>query len=338
MQSLNFVIIVSTFIILNLLLFFFHRKLSYIYDIQDYPDNKRKIHSKPVSVIGGFYFLINFVIFILIDMFNLSNVNFLFSIRELIIFITSLLSFFLLGLLDDKYNLKPNVKLISSFIIVYFFISLNENFIIQELRSSFYTAIDLKQFSLFFTVICILLFINAINMFDGSNCQILVYFILASILLFIINKSYQFLIFFFPVFVMLLYLNYKNFLFLGNSGVNLISFLFSIFFINNYQNEKLYSDEIFIIMIIPGLELIRIFFRRIKNGIHPFKSDNDHLHHYLLKIYGADKTLIFLVLVLIIPILFFFSNINTLISLPIIINLYTVLILFLRKKINRLDY
>ena len=308
MQSLNFFTIIVTFIILNLFLFFFHKKLSNIYGIQDYPDNKRKIHSKPVSVIGGFYFLTNFVIFILIDVFNLSNINFLFSGRELIIFIVSLISFFLLGALDDKYNLKPNVKLVCSFIIIYFFISLNEHFIIQELRSSFYTKINLQQFSVFFTVICILLFSNAINMFDGSNCQILIYFILISILLLIINKSFQFLIFFSPAFVILFYLNYKNLLFLGNSGVNLISFLFSIFFINSYQTEKFYCDEIFILMIIPGLELIRIFITRIKNGIHPFKSDKNHLHHYLLKIYGVNKTKIFLFIVLIIPMLFFFSN------------------------------
>ena len=45
MQSLNFFTIIVTFIILNLFLFFFHKKLSNIYGIQDYPDNKRKIHS-----------------------------------------------------------------------------------------------------------------------------------------------------------------------------------------------------------------------------------------------------------------------------------------------------
>ena len=120
----------------------------------------------------------------------------------------------------------PSIHIISNFSItffspnettIYFFISLNEHFIIQELRSSFYTKINLQQFSVFFTVICILLFSNAINMFDGSNCQILIYFILISILLFIINKSFQFLIFFSPAFVILFYLNYKNLLFLGNS-------------------------------------------------------------------------------------------------------------------------
>jgi len=334
MQSFNFIIIISIFIILNLFLFFFHRKLTYIYNVQDYPNHKRKIHLKPVSLIGGLYFLINCSIFILIDVLGLSNISFVFnSNRELISLLISLLSFFILGVLDDKYDLKPNVKLVISFIIVYFFINLNENFIIQELRTSFYTTIDLKSFSVMFTVFCILLFNNAINLFDGSNCQTLAYFFLASILLFIINDSYYFLIFFVPVYVILFYLNYKNFLFLGNSGVNIISFLFSIFFIHNYQNEKIFSDEIFLIMIIPGLELVRIFFTRIKNGIHPFKSDDDHLHHYLLKIYGAGKTLIFLVLILTIPIIFFFSDISTLISLTTIIWLYSVLVFLLKRKL-----
>lgn len=333
MQLINFVIIIMVFVILNLSLFFFHTKLSNFYNLQDLPDNKRKIHLKPTSLIGGLYLLVNFTIFILIDAFNLPRINFVLHGRELILFLITVLSLFILGFLDDKYDLKPNVKLISSFIIVYFFITLGENFIIQELKVSFYSALDLKKFSIFFTVICILLFINAINMFDGSNCQILVYFILLSILLLMINNSYRFLVFFVPVFIILFYLNYKNFLFLGNSGTNLISFVFSIFIIDNYHNEKLYADEIFLIMIIPGLELIRIFSTRIKNGIHPFKSDNDHLHHYLLKIYKAEKTLLILFLILLIPILFFFSNIDTLVSIPVTTLIYVVIVFYLKRKI-----
>ena len=52
-------------IVINLILILFFNPLSNFYNQFDYPDSKRKIHSKPVSLLGGTFVIINifFVIF-----------------------------------------------------------------------------------------------------------------------------------------------------------------------------------------------------------------------------------------------------------------------------------
>ena len=124
--------------------------------------------------------------------------------------------------------------------------------------------INLGKFSIYFTAFCILLFINAINMFDGINLQVILY----SSLLFIANCYFfgnlYLLLLFIPLIIVLIFLNYKNKLFLGDNGTMLLGFLISCFFIINYNNFNIkFADTIFIFMMLPGLELLRLAISRI---------------------------------------------------------------------------
>ena len=81
-------------------------------------------------------------------------------------------TFFLIGIYDDKYNLSANKKLFLNFFIILFIILLDDSLVIKKLNFSFFdNPIYLKSFSHLFTVLCILLFLNALNMFDGINLQ-----------------------------------------------------------------------------------------------------------------------------------------------------------------------
>ena len=148
--------------------------------------------------------------------------------------------------------------------------------------------------------------------------------------IFLINHDYKFLLFLFPVYFILYYLNFSNKLFLGNSGINSISFLFSVFFIKNYFATKIQADEIFLLMIVPGLELIRLFLARIIKGKHPFKGDKNHIHHLLIQKFGTSKSLYYLTL-MILFLIFYFNKLNSLISILISLFLYFVLLSFLKK-------
>ena len=57
-------------------------------------------------------------------------------------------------------------------------------------------------------------------------------------------------------------------------------------------------------MIIPGLDLLRLFFSRIKRKKHPFKADRKHLHHLLQKKLNNFQTFVVLYLIIWIPIIF----------------------------------
>ena len=117
----------------------------------------------------------------------------------------------------------------------------------------------------------LLLFINAFNFFDGINLQ-------SSGLIFVIcvffYKKYICRIFIVIILANLLfsYLNYNSKTFLGNSGSFFLPFLFGSLFISAYNNNpNIYADEIVILMLIPGIDLMRLFLRIIKKT-SPFKE------------------------------------------------------------------
>ena len=84
-----------------------------------------------------------------------------------------LLAFYLYGLYDDKYNLSANAKLIIPIVIILFILYLDNDLLIKNIYFFPFSnhSIELKSFSLIFTVLCFLLFVNALNMFDGINLQ-----------------------------------------------------------------------------------------------------------------------------------------------------------------------
>jgi UDP-GlcNAc:undecaprenyl-phosphate GlcNAc-1-phosphate transferase len=90
-------------------------------------------------------------------------------------------------------------------------------------------------------------------------------------------------------------------MFLGNSGSLLLSYIIGFFFIKSYNvNSTFYVDEIFLIMMIPGIELLRLAILRILNKKHPFKADRNHIHHIIIN----NKTLLFTFLIIQILLMF----------------------------------
>ena len=114
-NNLDLVLIV---VILNLIFLIFFEKLSKIYSLFDYPDNYRKIHKEPVSLMGGFiiflsFFLIIFYVFLFKDQKIIQENLYIYSIQSLVIFLFVLLSIFVLGIFDDKFFLHPLKKFLS---------------------------------------------------------------------------------------------------------------------------------------------------------------------------------------------------------------------------------
>ena len=171
-------------------------------------------------------------------------------------------------------------------------------------------------------------------MFDGINLQVSAYSFI-SILYLILFHSFQndFLIVIGFSLVCFSVLNYSSKSFLGNSGSYLLGFLLGYMFIKTYNTENnIYADEIVLLMIIPGLDLIRLFFSRIIKKRHPFSPDRSHIHHYLLKKYSNTNT--FLIISLIIWMPFFLAKFTGFIILFLTCQfiLYFLLIMKLSKK------
>ena len=65
-------------------------------------------------------------------------------------------------------------------------------------------------------------------------------------------------------------------------------------------------------MLVPGIDLIRLFFKRIFLKRNPLSSDRFHLHHLLLSKYSYKKTIIILIALIIFPILMNYFGLNKL--------------------------
>ena len=291
-------IIVS--ILTNLMMIFFLKNLVKYYNVFDAADGIRKFQSKPVSLIGGFFLFLNLSIFFILDLFwenKIFEILFFSTNKELFIFYFGSLAFFLFGFIDDKFILQPNIKLIILILICFLIIRLDNNLLLKSLYfNSIDYEVNLHSYSTFFTILCILLFANSLNMFDGINLQVGSYSFLIFLIFFMKGILSDLSALLCISLIFFLYLNYKGLIFLGGSGVHLIAFLISYFFIRTYNiNQNLISlEEIFIIMGIPGMELLRLFILRIKNKKHPFKADTNHLHHLLKKKLSATQTFLFI--------------------------------------------
>ena len=168
--------IFTSAIIIGFLFIFFNKQILKLVNISDHPDNNRKLHNKISYPVGGILIFLIFILFV-IDLsifkkFNVSN-NISLTGREFLVLIFGSFLIFFIGVLDDKYNLDANKKLFIFFLLYLSFLLLDKNLIIYEIFFvDFKKNIELKEFSIFFTILCCLLFLNALNMFDGINYQV----------------------------------------------------------------------------------------------------------------------------------------------------------------------
>ena len=68
------------------------------------------------------------------------------------------------------------------------------------------------------------------------------------------------------ILLIFLFFNMKGDIFLGDSGVYLSSSIFSYLLINIYKISPIFNPEIiFLILFLPGIDMLRVFIKRIYN-------------------------------------------------------------------------
>lgn len=322
---------------LNLFLFILIKPISRFYNLFDYPDFKRKLHSIPVPLLGGLFLQINLLVifsfnFFLEDLLN--NNNFLIS-KNLSLFLFTFL-FYLLGFVDDKYRVNANMKLFLMVLLLILFLNIDKSFLLKTLNFSFYNKeISLGNYSYFVTILSFLLFVNAFNMLDGINGQAVSYIIFILFVLItkniLVSISFALLIFLF----FFLFINIKNKSYLGDGGSLALGFFISCVFLKSYNlkfNNLLYADEIFLVMCIPGYDLLRLAILRIIKKKHPFKADNNHIHHLVLNKFGFVRTYVLVQLLLSFPYFLFLFSKSFYFSFIVTLILYFFVVYFFSKS------
>lgn len=338
MQTINVFFFISL-IILNFFLFFYNKRISEILNILDTPDNERKLHKFQASLSGGLILYCNIIcLFFFSFFFNNKLIDFFFikSNSDFIAFILILTSFFFCGFIDDKIKLRPSIKLILIFSLCYLLVSSFDELLISELKTNFFSKriLSLKSSTLF-SLLGLVTLIVILNLYDGLNLQSVIYYFLIFfyfILKYLSMLDLTFLITFLIFFIFFSYYNFNGRVFIGESGVMLISLIFFFCLANFYKNSNtIVLEELFLLFFLPFVDAVRLFFKRILNNQNPFKGDLNHLHHKLLLSFNYYKTIMILFLFQFITIIFiiFFKNYNSLIIANII---FYILLLFKKKK------
>lgn len=288
-------------------IFFLSNKIAKYINLYDYPDNKRKIHSKPILILGGIFFQNIILFYFLIFLFFNKN-NFFSHIKnsheDLSILLSAISLSFIVGLYDDKKNLNPLLKLFLMFLI--FSISLfflSDLYHLRRLNSFFDYNFYFDTFSIIFTSFCFVVLLNATNMSDGINSLTSNIFIiwLFFITLFIPEDNFYFFMNIILILSLILFsiLNFRNKCFLGDSGCFVLACYLSFLTVYTYNNHLLYSEKnylnvesIFLLFLVPGIDMLRLFLKRIYIGKNPLKADKNHFHHKLLKNFGNFKAIL----------------------------------------------
>ena len=332
--------IILIFGIINMPIIIFFNPITKFINIFDVADNVRKFHKNNVPLFGGILIIYNLIFFFVLDYFlNLNLSQEIVNKREYFTFCIGTIIFFCIGLFDDKYNLSANKKLFLNFFILFVLTLMDDNLVVKQLKFSFFeNPIYLNNFSHLFTILCVLLFLNAINMFDGINLQTATYcIIIFSIFLFkdiYISLSFVFI----SVLILFLYYNSSNRVFLGDSGTQVLAFVISYVLIKSHNiNQEFTPEEIFVILSFPGLDMFRLFLLRVFYGKNPFSPDRNHIHHLIEKKFRKFETFIIIQFCILINIVLFYVVENKINVLILTILTYLVLYIIFTQKGKKIE-
>ena len=137
-------------------------------------------------------------------------------------------------------------------------------------------------------------------------------------------------------FIFLGILNFRNQIFLGDGGAYLISAILGVTFIYQYKNFNnfLFGDEVFIILMIPAIDMLRLFIIRLINKKHPFKGDLNHLHHIVFKLTKSYHfTIVISLLLCIFPTFLLLLNLKTYLICVFTLLAYIALIIYCKLRV-----
>lgn len=282
-------------------LFLFYKKYDKV--------NSRSIHNSIATRSGGIG--IFFSLFLVSLYFYLKN-NEIFDFTLLI----PLGIIFFVGVYDDIYSADFKLKFFLQIIVAK--ILIDQGYVIDNFHGFLGIYEITRVFSQLITAFVFIIIVNAFNFVDGIDGLAITLFI-KSILL-IEFLSAEFTPFFYLSLIIisslisLYYFNFRgtNKVFLGDAGSLFLGSIISlyIFFIigENYEfkigfqiNKTLFS---ILIVFYPLMDLIRVFILRVYHNTSPFKPDQNHIHHFLVKKLNSHSSTLILIISLELLILF----------------------------------
>ena len=208
---------------------------------------------------------------------------YIFDYRQLVFLVLVIFIIFLIGLYDDKYSLSFEKRIFYLFFVIILFANYSPQFNINFIQIDIFNfAIGINKISPLILTLSIIIFLIACNLFDGINIQSPLYFIYVIVILISLDILFELNSFLLIPLSLILYLNYKQKIFFGESGIYLASFIIAYSLIFGYKNYLISAEQIFLLISTQIYDAIRVALKRIMIGQHPAQPDKIHIHHLLL--------------------------------------------------------
>lgn len=253
--------------------------------------NYRKIHKKTTPRLGGLAIFLGAVLGGLYLQPQHEHMLEIF-LGAVVIIIT--------GALDDRFDIKPIVKLSGQLIAASFLVS--SGLIIEQVTLPFLGLVDLGFFSVFITVVWVVGITNAINLIDGldglatgvSTIALISIFVMAII-------DSQMIVAYLSIVIIganigFLYHNfYPAKIYMGDTGSNFLGYMIAVVsMLGLFKNIAFFSFVVpIIVLAVPIFDTLMAIIRRAYNKENIMAADNKHLHYQLLRAgYSHRKTVL----------------------------------------------
>ena len=272
-------------------------KLSERFGIMDKP-SPRKIHNVPKGRLGGLAIYFSFMIglFVPIMIGWPLKTSFVTSIsldNSIVGFLISSLVIVILGVLDDKYDLKPGVKflvqIVAAFILVVFGLKIE---VVSGIQPG--TRFDPGFFKVPITVFWIVALTNMINFIDGLDGLASGITAISAVALIVVNyldklslKSCVMLAAMAGAGIgFLLYNFHPAKIFMGDCGATFLGFTLGVTSVMGAFKSATFAIVLvpFLALLIPIFDMVYAVFRRIVREMPPHIADKEHLHHQFLEL------------------------------------------------------
>ncbi len=264
----------------NFIFFIFVLVLTYVTNKKNlFPNFTGDVHQKffdekKIPLIGGIFVLVMLLRFYFVQNYF---INLIF------------LSIFLIGFFSDSKVLSsPRFRLYLQLLITTIFVFYFKIEVTPTKLDFFDNLLQNHYLSYSLTIFCFMILINGSNFIDGLNGLLLGYVL---IIFFVLTKNNLILFsglgeleiyYLFYSLILIIILNYFNFLYLGDSGAYLLGFFTGYILITIYNSPTIVSPYYIILLLwYPCFENLFSLLRKILNSKSPVKPDNRHLHQLI---------------------------------------------------------
>jgi UDP-GlcNAc:undecaprenyl-phosphate GlcNAc-1-phosphate transferase len=272
-----------TYFLLPLIIRFAHDNKLY-----DLPD-ERKIHNHKVSPLGGVAIFVGLIMsLLLISDFNIYN-------AESQYFIAAFFGIFIIGVIDDLFFLMAWKKFVGQLLVAAMLI-FKANLLITDLHGFLGIHALTYSESIYVSFFSVILIINSFNLIDGVDGLAGSIGLISCLffgVVFLMNNIIPYALLSFSLCGALLAFLKYNYppakIFMGDSGSTLIGLMTAILAIKFIGNDAIREDFsnlstpaiAFGFLLIPLMDVLRVFALRIYKKQSPLTPDRNHLHHLL---------------------------------------------------------